>query len=413
MRVFRRLMLGGIDVNSFPETKKLYYKATKRIIPKKDSLGSSVIINMWDTNTQEGVIICSNDIESIGESAFESQTTLSKIVIPSKVTTIGQCAFRYCSSLEQVNIQSACYIDHMAFEGTSLSRINIPKGTTFGQRCFFDGNFTPERRSREVYFEGSLEDWINTYFYGSESNPMYVYSGVSDKKPSTLYINNHIVEDISIPYLANPSFYNCGSLKSVTIEGGSYITRNAFSYCTNLVKITLPDTLTTIESYSFTNCTNLKQVIYKGELEDWLRLSMAIYREGAADSSPLEYCEEFYIGKNKEPLINITIPDSITSIKPLVLYNVPTLQSITFHSNVSTISNLSISCNPLLKYCDFSNHTSIPKMKHYNAFWKIPTTCKIIVPDALYEEWIAATNWSTYADNIIKKSDWDAQQVTE
>lgn len=413
MRVFRRLMLGGIDINSFPETKKLYYKATGRIIPKKDSLGSSVIINMWDANTQEGVIICSNDIESIGESAFENKTTLSKIVIPSKVTTIGRYAFRYCASLEQVNIQSACYIDSYAFAETSLSRINIPKGTTFGQSCFYDNSFTSGRRSREVYFEGALEDWVNIYFYNASTNPMYEYSGGSDKKPSTLYINNHIVEDISIPYLNNPSFYNCGSLKSVTIEGGSHIKRDAFSQCTNLVKITLPDTLTTIESYSFTNCTNLKHVIYKGELEDWLRLSMGIHSEWSADSSPLEYCEEFYIGKNKEPLINITIPDSITSIKPLVLSDVPTLQSITFHSNVSTISNLSISDNPLLKYCDFSNHTSIPKMKHYNAFFYIPTTCKIIVPDALYDEWIVATNWSTYADYIIKKSDWDAQQVTE
>ena len=279
MRVFRRLMLGGIDVNSFPETKKLYYKATERIIPKKDSLGSSVIINMWDTNTQEGVIICSNDIESIGESAFENKTTLSKIVIPSKVTTIGQYAFRACSSLEQVNIQSACYIDYKAFERTSLSRINIPKGTTFGQICFDDCTFKSGRRSREVYFEGSLEDWINTYFYNNTSNPMYEYSGASDKKSSTLYINNYIVEDISIPYLNNSSFYNCGSLKSVTIEGGSYIPRSAFSECTNLVKITLPDTLTTIASYSFTNCTNLKHVIYKGELEDWLRLSMGIHSE--------------------------------------------------------------------------------------------------------------------------------------
>ena len=376
-------------------------------------MGSSVIINMWDANTQEGVIICSNDIESIGESAFENKTTLSKIVIPSKVTTIGQYAFRYCSSLEQVNIQSACYIDYMAFAETSLSRINIPKGTTFGQSCFYKDRFTSGRRSREVYFEGSLEDWVNIYFYNSSANPMYERLDVSDKKPSTLYINNHIVEDISIPYLTSPSFCNCGSLKSVTMEGGSYIKSSAFSQCINLVKITLPDTLTTIESNSFTNCTNLKQVIYKGELEDWLGLSMSTYNGYGANSSPLEYCEEFYIGKNKEPLIHITIPDSVTSIKPFVLSDVPTLQSITFHSNVSTINNLSISSNPLLEYCDFSNHTSIPRMTHSNAFLYNPTTCKIIVPDALYDAWIAATNWSTYADYIIKKSDWDASQTTE
>jgi hypothetical protein len=197
------------------------------------------------------------------------------------------------------------------------------------------------------------------------------------------------------------------------MEGGSYIKSGAFSQCINLVKITLPDTLTTIESYSFTNCTNLKQVIYKGELKDWLKLSMDTSNGWGADSSPLEYCEEFYIGKNKEPLIHITIPDSVTSIKPLVLSNVPTLQSITFHSNVSTISNLSIASNPLLEYCDFSNHTSIPRMTHSNAFTDIPITCKIIVPDALYDEWIISDKWKIYASNIIKKSDWDAQQVTE
>ena len=36
---------------------------------------------------------------------------------------------------------------------------------------------------------------------------------------------------------------------------------------------------------------------------------------------------------------------------------------------------------------------------------------KIIVPDALYDEWIVATNWATYASQIIKKSEWDAQQT--
>jgi hypothetical protein len=29
----------------------------------------------------------------------------------------------------------------------------------------------------------------------------------------------------------------------------------------------------------------------------------------------------------------------------------------------------------------------------------------------LYDEWIAATNWSTYASKIIKKSEWDSQNA--
>jgi hypothetical protein len=61
-----------------------------------------------------------------------------------------------------------------------------------------------------------------------------------------------------------------------------------------------------------------------------------------------------------------------------------------------------------MAYYDFSTHTSVPTLSNTNAFQNIPTDCKIIVPDNLYDTWIAATNWSTYSSNIIKKSDWDA-----
>ena len=51
----------------------------------------------------------------------------------------------------------------------------------------------------------------------------------------------------------------------------------------------------------------------------------------------------------------------------------------------------------------------MPSLSNADAFSGIAFNCKFIVPDALYDEWIAATNWSTYASKIIKKSDWDAQ----
>ena len=61
-----------------------------------------------------------------------------------------------------------------------------------------------------------------------------------------------------------------------------------------------------------------------------------------------------------------------------------------------------------MAFYDFSNHTVVPTLSNTNAFINIPSDCKIIVPDNLYDEWIAATNWSTYSSKIIKKSDWDA-----
>lgn len=46
-------------------------------------------------------------------------------------------------------------------------------------------------------------------------------------------------------------------------------------------------------------------------------------------------------------------------------------------------------------------------------FYGLSENFQIVVPDYLYSKWIIEPNWSTYADYIIKKSDWDVQQVTE
>jgi hypothetical protein len=40
-----------------------------------------------------------------------------------------------------------------------------------------------------------------------------------------------------------------------------------------------------------------------------------------------------------------------------------------------------------------------------NAFNGINAIAKIIVPDALYDEWIAATNWAGYQSYIYKASE--------
>jgi hypothetical protein len=63
-----------------------------------------------------------------------------------------------------------------------------------------------------------------------------------------------------------------------------------------------------------------------------------------------------------------------------------------------------------MSFYDFSHHTAVPTLANANAFTGIPSDCKIIVPDALYDKWVSATNWSTYASYIIKKTDWNKLQ---
>lgn len=87
------------------------------------------------------------------------------------------------------------------------------------------------------------------------------------------------------------------------------------------------------------------------------------------------------------------------------------LEVVTCNNILKFESNIIFTGCTLLQHIDFSSSTLIPVLSAGQL--NIPSTCKIIVPDVLYDEWIVATNWSTLADNIIKKSDWDASQVTE
>ena len=47
---------------------------------------------------------------------------------------------------------------------------------------------------------------------------------------------------------------------------------------------------------------------------------------------------------------------------------------------------------------DFRRATMIPTLDS-GCFNNIQSDCKIVVPDALYDDWITATNWS--ASNIV------------
>ena len=104
-------------------------------------------------------------------------------------------------------------------------------------------------------------------------------------------------------------------------------------------------------------------------------------------------------------LTNVIIPNSVTSIGNSTFSDCHSLISIAIPSGVTSInSNAFYSCYSLTKY-DFSQHTSVPTLSNTNAFTNINNIAKIIVPDSLYDEWIAASNWSTYANYIYKASE--------
>ena len=142
------------------------------------------------------------------------------------------------------------------------------------------------------------------------------------------------------------------------------------------------------------------------------------YVFGQVSSTNNCFCKNVYIGElvtsignnaftNCYSLTSVTIPSGVTSIDYGAFGVCYSLTSVTIPSGVTSIGgNAFRYCYSLTKY-NFTSATSIPTLSNINAFNGINGICKIYVPDALYDDWIVATNWATYADYIYKASEME------
>lgn len=197
-----------------------------------------------------------------------------------------------------------------------------------------------------------------------------------------------VVISSSVTNIGNSAFNNCHALSSVVVSNGvTSIGSSAFYNCFALLSVVMPDSLTSIGSYAFNGCHSLASVVIPNSVTS---IEQSAFRECYALSSAV-------------------IPSNVTSIGNNVFNNCSSLASVVIPNGITSIGNYAFQYCTGMAFYDFSSHASVPSLSNTNAFSNIPSDCKIIVPDALYDEWIAATNWSTYASKIIKKSDWDAQ----
>ena len=60
-----------------------------------------------------------------------------------------------------------------------------------------------------------------------------------------------------------------------------------------------------------------------------------------------------------------------------------------------------------LELVDMTGSTGVPQLSNVNNFANTNDTYKIVVPDSLYDTWIAATNWASIASHIMKQTDWN------
>lgn len=108
--------------------------------------------------------------------------------------------------------------------------------------------------------------------------------------------------------IGSSAFSDCSGLFSVIIPDGiTSIGSCAFLRCRNLTSITIPSSITSIGNYAFSGCTSLSSVQISN-LTAWCGISFS-----NSESNPLLSAHHLFL--NGTEIENMIIPSSVTSIK--------------------------------------------------------------------------------------------------
>ena len=269
------------------------YKTIDNVLYSKDE--TSII--QYPTGKSSGEYVIPNTVTNIGSGAFYG-AHLSSVTIPDSVKTIGDRAFMYSDITEIKLPGNLISIGEEAFGlCRKLTKIEIPASVeVIGLNAF--------------YCCEQMEEII-----ASPKNEYYTSTdGVLFNKDMTKLINypigksgsEYTVPD-SVTSLEAYSFFSCTSLKKVRIPNSvTSIGDCAFYSCEKLTEISIPPTLKSLGESVFENCENLTSIIIPD--------TVTSIEERAF------YCSN---------ITSIYIPKSVISIGNSAFGNCPNLSEIT------------------------------------------------------------------------------------
>ena len=218
----------------------------------------------------------------IADYAFSYCDGLTSITIPDSVVSIGDKAFSRCSGLTSVTIpNSVTSIGYALFSGCSnLTSISVDVGNT---RYHSDGNCLIETATKILiagYENSVIPSNGSVTSIGSNA-----FSGCSSLTRITI--------PDSVTRIGHFAFYDCSSLTRITIpDSVTSIGDWAFADCERLINITISDSVTSIGDRAFSYCSGLTSINFNGTKAQWNAIPKGSDWKYDVPSSCKVYCTD-------------------------------------------------------------------------------------------------------------------------
>lgn len=323
---------------------------TIKITGQVNSNDLSIITKALKINNKTKVILDFSDskgLESVEKNTFKNCTNLVGISLGKYIKTIEDGAFADCTNLQSV---------------TSGSRLK-----EIGKQAFFNC-----KDLTNVALGKSLET-IESQAFKNCYNLTNITWGNKLKIVGTQAFGNcynltNIALGDSLEIINRLAFLNCKSLTSVTWGNKLMIIgHNAFENCYSLINITLGNALQTIQSQAFKNCYNLnfiasnKNNVYSVSDDNKIlfnksKTKLIAYPSANENITIPNHVTtiEKYAFSNCSGLSNLIIPDSVLTIRDYAFENCVKLSNLTIPDSVISIGDYAFS------YCTGLSSVTIP-----------------------------------------------------